>query len=222
MSRSLLLFSSALERDAALASDTSTRMAVDTTGVGLVDAAIGTSAAIARFQPESVLYVGTCGAYPDSGLAVGDVVVVDRVLVASGDVARRWMRFPSLLSSGVDADPLLSEALAEHLSRRLDRPVPRACAACTLGVTENDELALLLNRTSPADVENLEAFSVVRAAGALPVAVALGVTNVVGAGGGRAWKEHFTSVLRRLAAAMVDFEPVDRAMISPTDDREER
>lgn len=47
------------------------------TGVGPVNAAHAVTVEILRQRPESILVCGIGGAYPDSGLAVGDVVCAD-------------------------------------------------------------------------------------------------------------------------------------------------
>ena len=47
-------------------------------GVGKVNAAHGTTLLIERYRPEIVYIVGVAGAYPSSGLKIGDVAVADK------------------------------------------------------------------------------------------------------------------------------------------------
>src|SRR3954463_480104 len=51
-------------------------------GIGLPAAAGGTTARLCSERPRAAVFVGTCGAYEESGLAVGDVVVVRRAHLA--------------------------------------------------------------------------------------------------------------------------------------------
>src|SRR5690606_21701393 len=48
-------------------------------GIGIVEAAIGMTRCVMRHAPRAALLLGTAGAMPGSGLAVGDVVVARRV-----------------------------------------------------------------------------------------------------------------------------------------------
>ena len=47
------------------------------TGVGAISAALNTMQAIAKFNPRLIILGGIAGAYPDSGFAVGDTVLVE-------------------------------------------------------------------------------------------------------------------------------------------------
>ena len=49
-------------------------------GVGKVNAAHGTTLLIERYRPEIVYILGVAGAYPSSGLKIGDVAVADKEL----------------------------------------------------------------------------------------------------------------------------------------------
>ncbi|MGE3801022.1 MAG: hypothetical protein AB7H80_08385 [Candidatus Kapaibacterium sp.] len=184
MSGTLWLFSSDLERNAAFPDGLPDGVTTAITGVGLVDAGIGTCKAILEQRPERLIFFGTCGAYPASGLKIGEIISATTLSLGSGDTSRGEMRIPGLLPAEVEVG-------AGEL-----RELKNARVVCTLGVTENDALALLLGREG--DVENLELFSVARAAGDIPVTGLLGVTNIVGANGGREWRENYRSVMRSL------------------------
>lgn len=209
MNRILYLFSSAIERDAAMSAPVRNELLVDICGVGLVDAGIGATRSIIQHAPDAVVYLGTCGAYRSSGYSIGELVIGESTCIGSGDVSAHAMRIPTLLESDVRCDESLARMLLSRSSIDPSRNIAadqitthdsiravRVC--CTLGVTESDELADVITAGTSADVENLEAFAVCRAAASLPVAVILGVTNAVGPGGGRDWKSNHASVMRTL------------------------
>src|SRR5258706_4580612 len=56
-------------------------------GIGLVAAARDAALALRSFEPRAAVFVGTCGAYAGPGVAVGDVVVGQRVSLVSTAVA---------------------------------------------------------------------------------------------------------------------------------------
>lgn len=188
MSGRLWLFSSNIERDAAFPDGLPSGLQIGVTGVGLVDAGIATVELVRQFEPAEIVYVGTCGAYPGSGLNVGDVVAGGAVQLGSGDTTRNEMRIPKLLPSELKCSSELTARLAQEAEFRKVRVV------CTLGITEHDPLAETLSGLG--DVENLELFSVLRAAGGVPVAGILGVTNRVGAGGGKDWLANYKRLMR--------------------------
>jgi nucleoside phosphorylase len=199
----LYLCSSAIERDAAFPDGVPEGVLCEITGVGLIDAAIGTARHCERHRPSEVIFLGTCGAHRASGVGVGDIVVASEVAIGSGDVVAGTMRLPSLLVARLAADPGLSGELLETFvgsgsSARM------ATVSCTLGITESDALADALRAHDLSDVENLEAFPVLRAAGDIPTAVILGVTNIVGEGGGAGWRANFRGMMRRVARVASD------------------
>ncbi len=71
----------------------------ETVGVGLVEAALGAARVIAEKKPSRVVLLGTVGAYPGSGLSIGDVVIAERVVLAAPSGA-----LVSAMPSSVDAD----------------------------------------------------------------------------------------------------------------------
>ena len=161
-----------------------------TVGVGLVDAALGTARVLATRHPDQVVLVGTVGAYPASGLSIGDVVTASRVLLAAP-----------------------SGALVEAISRQIDvdrsdpndpydfRPVT---VATTLAVTTDDAVAAALERSTGAQVEHLEAFAVARACAEAGVrfSAVFGVANAVGARGRAEWRAHHERAAAAACAAL--------------------
>lgn len=194
----LLLFSSDLERDAAFPDGIPAGVATAVVGIGLIDAALGTAAVLHEpAAADGVLFVGTCGAHHESGIAIGEIVLARRARLSSGDVSRGEMRLPSLVADAVAADETLVAMLAERAAAS-GGAVPVVAVSCALGITESDVLAALI--AAEGAVENMEVFAVLRAASLasppVPAAALLGVTNMVGPEGGREWRERFREMMR--------------------------
>ena len=73
-------------------------------GVGKINAAIATSALIERFRPRLVINLGCAGAYPGSGLSIGDLAVASEeilgdegVLTTNGWQNLEYMNLPALV-----------------------------------------------------------------------------------------------------------------------------
>ena len=149
-----------------------------TVGVGLVEAALGAARVLRERKPDRVVLVGTVGAYPGSGLAIGEVVRAETVLLAAPSGA-------------------LIEAIPQRID--VDRSDPNDLAsgtgvvvATTLVVTTDDAVAVALAAATGVQVEHLEAFVVARACAEAGVrfAALFGVANTVGARGRDEWREN--------------------------------
>jgi nucleoside phosphorylase len=112
-------------------------------GVGPVDAAASTAAAIAAHRPRVVLHVGIAGARRASGIGPLAVVIGDASVYCDLDVPEAWA--PRRL------EPL--PALVAAAARAL--PAARRAAIGTSG---------RVGGTSGCDVESMEGFAVLRAA----------------------------------------------------------
>ncbi len=196
--RTLYLFSSDLELNAAFPDGPPDGLPVAVTGVGLVDAGLGTVRAIAATSPDAVVFLGTCGAHSGSGLGIGDLVIATEIALGSGDVARGWMRMPTILCARLQTDETLSRRFID-VAADAGLSVRPASVCCTLGITESEELAGALRSFDGSQTENLEAFPVLRAALGVPATAILGVTNIVGPGGGADWAANYRAMMRRLA-----------------------
>ncbi len=156
-------------------------------GVGMVEAAVGATRAIADSQPTAVVFVGTAGLYPgrrpDLGLA--QVVGARRILLVDAAVMRGQAFVPAPLPIATE----VTRSLRERLARQ---GVLLGDVACPIGITKSLTTARQVAREHDCDVENLEAFAVARAAAAagLPFAALLGISNAVGPAGHREWKRH--------------------------------
>ena len=154
----------------------------DVVGVGMVHAALGAARAAAPSgpaRPDLAILVGTCGAYPSSGLRVGHVVEATGHVLADG--------------AALEGRAALVDAMLQRLdaTATLGAGTP-ALVATTLGITTDDGLAALIGRRTGAAVEHLEAFAVASAfaAAGVPLAVVLGVANAVGGQGRAEWRQH--------------------------------
>jgi hypothetical protein len=211
MSGLLALFSSRIEYEAAFPDGDPDGLTTGICGVGLVDAGIGAARLIDGYDPAIVLFAGTCGAHRSSdGLSVGDLTLVSEAGIGSGDLSRGTMRVPTLLPSTVTIDRELNERLLPYLGSG-NTPQPVRCS-CTLGVTEDDGLAEELSRYDRSEVENLELFSVLRAAGDRPAAAVMGITNIVGRNGGEQWRANFRSMMK-LVGDMLARIAADRSFL---------
>ena len=160
-------------------------------GVGLVAAAAGTERAIAEARPERMLLVGTCGAMPGSGLAIGSLIVVERAVL----IVRPGEYVPGIMGAEAEADA----AWAAECARVIGAPL--VTAASGLGVTSSDDEARRLARN--AAVEHLESFAVLSvAAGRVAATAVLAVANVVGANAHAEWKANRVAAEAAASAAV--------------------
>jgi nucleoside phosphorylase len=147
-------------------------------GVGLIAAAAGTERALAEARPERVVLLGTAGALPGSGLAIGSIVVVARASL----IVRPGEYVPGIMASLAEADAAWARACADRLH------APLVTVASGVGITSSDDEARRLAES--AAVEHLESFavlSVARDRGVAATAV-LAIANVVGANAHAEWK----------------------------------
>jgi nucleoside phosphorylase len=148
-------------------------------GVGLIAAAAGMERALAEERPARVILVGTAGALPGSGLAIGSIVVVARAEL----IVRPGEYVPGILSTVADADATLAAECARTLG------APLVTAASGIGITSSDDEARRLAAT--AQVEHLESFAVLAVARhRVPATAVLAIANGVGANAHAEWLAH--------------------------------
>jgi purine-nucleoside phosphorylase len=160
-------------------------------GVGLVEAGIGAARAIDEVRPRAIVFVGTAGAYPPATIDIGAAVVARRVALASTAALRGDGYLPSVLPAVVETDRRLRGQMA----------VPVADVVCPLAITKTRALARRL--AGAGAVENLEAFAVARAAGKIPFAAVLGVSNAVGPQAHAQWRRHAAPAAAAACAAVL-------------------
>ncbi|HEX3344431.1 MAG TPA: hypothetical protein VHS09_07645 [Polyangiaceae bacterium] len=164
-------------------------------GIGLPMAAAGAAMQLVEMQPGAVVLLGTCGTYPGSGIAVGEVIAARRVRLVDPSAVQGRAQFPDPMSVMTDTHASSLQALVRVGARAAD-------VATTLAVTVDDATAALLPRGTACHVEHLEAYRVAAACAArgVPFGAALGVANVVGSRAREEWRAHH----RAAAAAAVD------------------
>jgi nucleoside phosphorylase len=156
-----------------------------TTGIGLPAAAVGATLHLVELAPRAVVLIGTCGAYLEAHLGIGDVVVTDRLRLVDPASFDGLTEFPEPMAVAAQADPGMSAAFVATGAR----PV---CVGTTLAITVDGAAAARIARGSGAEVEHLEAHgaSTACAARGVPFAAVLGVANFVGPTGRAEWREH--------------------------------
>jgi futalosine hydrolase len=150
-------------------------------GIGLVEAARGTASRLHEGRPRAVVLIGTCGAYPQTGLSIGSVVVARSALLVEPVVVRGCAAFPEGMPVRLSTHRPITDALAARGARVVD-------VATTLAVTTDDTLATALGECG--GVEHLEAFAVASACAKdqIPFAAVLAVANRVGSSGRSEWR----------------------------------
>ncbi len=157
-------------------------------GVGPVNAAHAVTWAIATKRPAQIIVCGVGGAYPSSGLAVGDVVCADREVYGdlgaqspSGFLDMNALGFPV-----VDREPPLFNELPLQVFPVQHRARFVTVSTCT--GTESAARAIEL-RTGGA-VENMEGAAVAHVAllHGVPVGEVRGISNMVTNRDTKSWR----------------------------------
>jgi futalosine hydrolase len=156
------------------------------TGVGPVEASVGTSRALASSAYDAVINAGIAGGFRDR-CTVGDAVVCSREDYAELGL-EDGSAFP--LPGGLElvrhaeAHPRLLEPFLSGLI-----PVIVGRGVTSAVVTSTTARAFVLAHRFRADVESMEGFAVLRAAGAagVPAVEIRGVSNLVGDRASNEW-----------------------------------
>lgn len=112
-------------------------------GVGPVEAALSTAAAIAADRPAAIVHVGIAGARAASGIALGTLIIGTASHYADLSVGPEWA------PSEITVDPALLAAARRAVPTALER---------TIGTSAR------IGGTRDCDVEAMEGFAVLRAA----------------------------------------------------------
>jgi nucleoside phosphorylase len=161
------------------------RVAARVAGIGLPAAAAGASKHLQELPPRAVILVGTCGAYVEAGLALGDVITARRLRLVDPACIVGDAQFPEAMVTTAEVHHPITDALAAGGAKP-------CCVATTLAITVDDAAASRIAEGVGAEVEHLEAQGVAMACAArgVPFAAVLGVANLVGAGGREQWRAH--------------------------------
>jgi nucleoside phosphorylase len=179
------------------------KLVLGTVGVGLVDAAIGTTRLAEKLRPSGIILVGTAGRYPGKvpGLEIGHVLVADQIVLLATLSRSDRAYLPEVMSRQESATPSLAAAIRKAAG------VPRVSVACPLAITASLVGAKHARRQTGCMVENLEAFAAARAAASLqiPFAAVLGIANRVGPDSHREWKRHGPAAAAAACEAVLAF-----------------
>jgi len=179
------------------------RVELGSVGVGLIEAAIGASSLLAMVRPKAVLLVGTAGLFPGSHAryCIGGAVVARRITLLSEAAAAGCAYLPPIMPRSQNPSTWLTAAI------RRASGLETAAVVCPLAITATDTAAILAAKKSRSALENLEAFSVARAAASMkiPFAAVLGISNHVGPEGRGEWQRNAAEAAAAACRAVVDF-----------------
>ncbi len=170
-----LLVAASTELECSLLKD---RVRTVVTGVGQVNMARALTVEIERQRPDGILVVGIAGAYPGSGLAIGDVVSAESE--AFGDL-------------GVETPEGFLE-LTEFLQTTYPLqlfPAPRRARFVTVSTcTGTDELSQRIQARTQGAVENMEGAAAAQVAARykIPMGELRGISNMTGQRDRASWR----------------------------------
>jgi futalosine hydrolase len=164
------------------------RVRVIETGVGPVNAAHGVTSAILQDKPAAVVSCGIAGAYPSSGLQIGDVVCAE--LEIYGDLgAQSPAGFLDMKALGF---PVVSEptALFNELPMQVFPTQRRARFVTVSTCTGTDAFAREIEARTRGAVENMEGAAIAHVAHLhqIPVGEIRGISNMVTNRDKSAWR----------------------------------
>jgi futalosine hydrolase len=162
-------------------------------GVGVVSAALSLGRLVATGLPQAAIMVGSAGAFPGSGVDVGDVVAADEeilaelgVLVGAGQGEAEQMGVADLVQRVALDRSLTSEVIAAALALG---PVRRGSVLTVVGVSARPEQAEARARRFRALAENMEGYALALAGRrfGFPAAEIRGISNHAGDRDKRRW-----------------------------------
>lgn len=153
-------------------------------GIGPIDAAFHTEKLIQTHQPKQIYFIGTAGAYPNSYLSIGDVVLGNHYIFADGSISQLSSYQPSVMVTEVDGG-------AQCLTKFERFHVKNGAVLNPPGITQSNELANHLKAFFKVSAENLEVFGVARVCQShhIPFQSVLGISNQVGDLAHEEWKQ---------------------------------
>ncbi len=170
-----LLVAAATELECALIKD---RVRTIVTGVGQVNMAHALTVEIERQRPDGIIVVGIGGAYPNSGLAIGDVVCAESET------------FGDLGVETPDGFLELTEFLQSTYPLQLF-PAPRRARFVTVSAcTGTDELSARVQARTQGQVESMEGAAAAQIAAryGIPIGEVRGISNFTGKRDRASWK----------------------------------
>ena len=158
------------------------------TGVGSVNAAVALTRYLEHNQPSSILVCGIAGAYPDSGLSIGDVVCAESecygdlgAASADGFLDMRDLGFPLVAAP----EPLYNVFPLQIF------PAPRLARFVTVNTcTGTNASARAMVARTGGSVESMEGAAIahVAALARVPVGEIRGISNIAGDRNRSTWR----------------------------------
>lgn len=156
------------------------RLVLLRTGVGAVNAAFALTRYLTARRADAVLVCGVAGAYPGSGLAVGDVVCAESEIYGDlgADSPEGFLDMRTLGFPVIEGPPPIFDAIPLDLFPAARRARFVTCAT----VTGTDRRAAEISARTGGSVESMEGAALVHVARLLGVRVGevRGVSNVAG------------------------------------------
>jgi futalosine hydrolase len=153
-------------------------------GVGKANAAHGTTLLVEKFRPEILYNVGVAGAYPASGLVIGDVVLGEKeiygdegLMLGKGFLTMDALGFPLVRAAGKDYYNEFPLFIPEGLRGYRAKGAFITLSSCTGSPARGRELESRFN----ALCENMEGAAVahVCALAGIPVVEIRGISNLI-------------------------------------------
>ena len=171
------------------------------TGIGPVNAAHAATVAILQHRPTSIISCGIGGAYPASGLEIGEVVSAEQEMY--GDLgAQSPSGFLNMKALGFPVVPG-EEPLFDELPMQVF-PTPRRVRFVTVSTcTGTDKAAREIELRTRGAVENMEGAAIAHVAHlhSIPVGEVRGISNVVSDRDKSTWRIREAAEAAQLALA---------------------
>ena len=158
------------------------------TGVGPVNAAHGVTIALVKNRPDAIINVGIAGAYPSSGLRIGDVVCASAEVYGdlgaqspTGFMDMRALGFPVIVGD----TPIFNE-----IPMQVFAAAQRSRFVTVSTCTGTDSTARDIERRTGGSVENMEGAAIAHVAHlhGIPVGEIRGISNMVTNRDKRSWR----------------------------------
>jgi futalosine hydrolase len=162
-----------------------TRTVICICGVGKTNAAHGATLLLARFKPDHVYSIGIAGAYPGSGLSIGDVAVAENefygdegLVTESGFHTLDALEITLVSVGGNDYYDKFPLVVPEAFKRGTAKGNFVSVSTCTGTLSR----AIEMERTFNAICENMEGAAVAQicALNDIPLSEVRGISNIIG------------------------------------------
>jgi futalosine hydrolase len=154
-----------------------TAAAVCICGIGKANAAHGAALLIERFKPDSIYNIGVAGAYPSSGLSIGDVVIAEKEIYGDEGLLAKdgFHTMNEILSNAVHDEFIMY--IPEDLKEFKNKGNFATVSTCTGTMERGKEIEKRFN----AICENMEGAAIAHVCtlSGIPVAEIRGISNII-------------------------------------------